>query len=233
MLCDSLEGWDRVGGIQKGGEYVYLWLIHVDVWQKLTQYYKAIILQLKINKFLKIILVSNFCYWYSWRGTQGSLSPNPWCSHRTTWWEGQKESVNRGKRHRNARRFPEECKVRAALIITPLGRVLSSRFLPHTCLCFITTLCVSLSITKSVSTELGALSKAFCPQVCQSSGRGVVAAHKLSDQSRGWSCNVLTSCANPVPKLWNECQRESPWVPAALCDRKGVGLGLGTLEQGS
>ena len=29
---------------------MYLWLIHVDVWQKLTQYYKAIILQLKINR---------------------------------------------------------------------------------------------------------------------------------------------------------------------------------------
>ena len=27
--------------------YVYLWPIHVDVWQKRTQYYKAIILQLK------------------------------------------------------------------------------------------------------------------------------------------------------------------------------------------
>ena len=30
--------------------YVYLWLIHVDVWQKSTQYCKAIILQLKIEK---------------------------------------------------------------------------------------------------------------------------------------------------------------------------------------
>ena len=30
--------------------YVYLWIIHVDVWQKLTQYCKVIILQLKINK---------------------------------------------------------------------------------------------------------------------------------------------------------------------------------------
>ena len=29
--------------------YVYLWLIHVDIWQKPTKYYKAIILQLKIN----------------------------------------------------------------------------------------------------------------------------------------------------------------------------------------
>ena len=27
--------------------YVYLWLIHVDVWQKSTQHCKAIILQLK------------------------------------------------------------------------------------------------------------------------------------------------------------------------------------------
>ena len=28
--------------------YVYLWLVHV-IWQKPTQYYKAVILQLKIN----------------------------------------------------------------------------------------------------------------------------------------------------------------------------------------
>ena len=32
---------------------MYLWLVHVDVWQKPTQYCKAIILQLKINKFKK------------------------------------------------------------------------------------------------------------------------------------------------------------------------------------
>ena len=30
-----------------GGTYVYVWLIHVDVWQKPAQYCKAIILQLK------------------------------------------------------------------------------------------------------------------------------------------------------------------------------------------
>ena len=37
--------------IQEGGYiYIYLWLIHVDVWQKPTQYCKAIIFQLKINK---------------------------------------------------------------------------------------------------------------------------------------------------------------------------------------
>ena len=31
------------------GTYVYLWTIHVDVWQKPTQYCKATILRLKIN----------------------------------------------------------------------------------------------------------------------------------------------------------------------------------------
>ena len=58
VLCDNLEGWDgigvgmgwKVGGrFKRKGTYVYLWLVHVDVWQKPTQYYKAIILQLKIK----------------------------------------------------------------------------------------------------------------------------------------------------------------------------------------
>ena len=30
-----------------------LWLVHVGIWQKPTEYYKAIILQSKINKFFK------------------------------------------------------------------------------------------------------------------------------------------------------------------------------------
>ena len=34
-------------GIKIAGRYTYLWLIHVDVWQKPTQFCKAIILQLK------------------------------------------------------------------------------------------------------------------------------------------------------------------------------------------
>ena len=29
--------------------YIFMWLIHVDIWQKPTQYGKAIIPQLKIN----------------------------------------------------------------------------------------------------------------------------------------------------------------------------------------
>jgi len=43
----------RMGGgggrreTQEGGTYVYLWLIHVDVWQKPTKFYKANIFQLK------------------------------------------------------------------------------------------------------------------------------------------------------------------------------------------
>ena len=39
--------------VQREGTYVYLWLIHADVWQKPTQYCKAILLQLKRNKFKK------------------------------------------------------------------------------------------------------------------------------------------------------------------------------------
>ena len=44
----SVMNW--VGGDGKReGICVYLWLIHAAVQQKLTQYYKATILQLKIN----------------------------------------------------------------------------------------------------------------------------------------------------------------------------------------
>ena len=51
VLWDNTEGWGREGGgtgIQDGGTHVYLWLIHVDVWQKPPQYCKVIILQLKL-----------------------------------------------------------------------------------------------------------------------------------------------------------------------------------------
>ena len=51
MFCNNLEGWGGVGG-ELEETCVYLWLIHADVWQKPTQYHKAIVLQLKINKFL-------------------------------------------------------------------------------------------------------------------------------------------------------------------------------------
>ena len=43
-----------IGGRFKGeGMYVYLWLINVEVWQKITKFYKAIILQLKNKLILK------------------------------------------------------------------------------------------------------------------------------------------------------------------------------------
>ena len=50
MLCDPLEVWDREGGreTQEGGGmgiYVYVYLIHFVIQQKLTQHFKAIILQ--------------------------------------------------------------------------------------------------------------------------------------------------------------------------------------------
>ena len=49
VLCDSVEGWDGdLGGRYKRDRtYVYLWLIHVVIWQKQAQYVKPIILQLK------------------------------------------------------------------------------------------------------------------------------------------------------------------------------------------
>ena len=45
--------WEGGRRFKTEGTYVYLWLIHGDVWQKPTQYYKAIMLQLKINKLKK------------------------------------------------------------------------------------------------------------------------------------------------------------------------------------
>ena len=44
--------WEMRGGreVHRAGIYVYLWLTNVIVWQKPTQYWKIIILQLKINK---------------------------------------------------------------------------------------------------------------------------------------------------------------------------------------
>ena len=44
-------GRDVGGRFKREGTYVYLWLIHVDVRQKPTKFCKAIILQLKIDKF--------------------------------------------------------------------------------------------------------------------------------------------------------------------------------------
>ena len=54
LLWDSPGGWGGVGGgVQHWGTHVHLWLIHIDVWQKLLPYYKVIILQLKLISFFK------------------------------------------------------------------------------------------------------------------------------------------------------------------------------------
>ena len=48
VLCDYLDGWDVgqvAGRSQRKGIYLYVWLIHFVVQQKLTQHCKAIILQ--------------------------------------------------------------------------------------------------------------------------------------------------------------------------------------------
>ena len=50
VLWDNPEGWSEERGgrrVQDGGIHVYLWLIHVNVWQKPPQYCKVISLQLK------------------------------------------------------------------------------------------------------------------------------------------------------------------------------------------
>ena len=50
MLCGNPGGWDEgsVGGIsEKERIYVYIYMIHLVVQQKVTQHCKAVILQLK------------------------------------------------------------------------------------------------------------------------------------------------------------------------------------------
>ena len=50
VLCNNLKGWGGEGGgrdFKMEGTHVYLWPIHTDVWQKLLQYCKVIIFQLK------------------------------------------------------------------------------------------------------------------------------------------------------------------------------------------
>ena len=48
-------GWGGRWEALREGTGVYLWQIHVDVWQKPTQYGKAITFQLKINKLKKTL----------------------------------------------------------------------------------------------------------------------------------------------------------------------------------
>ena len=40
-------GWKMGGRFKREGIHVYLWLIHIEVWQKIAKFHKAIIFQLK------------------------------------------------------------------------------------------------------------------------------------------------------------------------------------------
>ena len=55
-------GWEVRGRFKRERSYVCLWLTHVDVWQKPTQHCKAIILQLKIIRKKKDIIVLSTGY---------------------------------------------------------------------------------------------------------------------------------------------------------------------------
>ena len=64
VLCNKLEGCmgREVGKrFKREGTHVYLWLIYVDIWQKPAQCGKAIILQLKISKILKLASETSPC----------------------------------------------------------------------------------------------------------------------------------------------------------------------------
>jgi len=52
VLSDNLEGWDGVGEggrFKREGTHVYLWLVHIVVWQKPTQHCKTNTPQLNIK----------------------------------------------------------------------------------------------------------------------------------------------------------------------------------------
>ena len=54
MLSDNLDDEmerDMGGRFKRERTYVYLWLIHADVWQKPSQYFVVIFFQLKIKFF--------------------------------------------------------------------------------------------------------------------------------------------------------------------------------------
>ena len=56
MLCDGLEGWDRGcrGRLKKEAIYVYFQLSHIVVQQKPAQHCKAITLELKKRKLVRL-----------------------------------------------------------------------------------------------------------------------------------------------------------------------------------
>ena len=55
-------GWEVGRRFKREGTYVYLWLIHVAIWQKPAQYCKAMILQLNINPSIEKKFFNVVCF---------------------------------------------------------------------------------------------------------------------------------------------------------------------------
>ena len=68
-------GWEVEGRFKREGTYVCLRLIHAEVWQKPTQYCKAIILQLKID-FKKLVYLHTHVHSSSIHNSGGNSNPS-------------------------------------------------------------------------------------------------------------------------------------------------------------
>ena len=89
-------GQEMGGRLQREGIYAYLWLTHVEVWQKTTKFYKAIILQLK-NKLIKrnTTGIEDIPRWLRWWISLQCRRPrfNPWVRKNPWRREGQPTPV--------------------------------------------------------------------------------------------------------------------------------------------
>ena len=74
--------WEVGGRLQRERTYVYLWLIHVNVWQKPTQHCISIFLQLKISKKTQKGVRSEDT---GYPAVLWLLPPNRWRGLRATW----------------------------------------------------------------------------------------------------------------------------------------------------
>ena len=64
----------EVGGrFKREGTYVYIWLIHVPIWQKPSQYCKVITYQLekKFKNFFQVVGLSNPCVYHKEKSKDG------------------------------------------------------------------------------------------------------------------------------------------------------------------
>ena len=68
-------GWEVGGRYKREGTYVCLRLIHAEVWQKPTQYCKAIILQLKID-LKKLVYLHTHVHSGSIHNSRGNSNPS-------------------------------------------------------------------------------------------------------------------------------------------------------------